>query len=137
VKPLKRITASLVESEKVFLDRKPTIWGFQHLVHLGDPLLLRCTKTVSGKNLGDQFRWFGHKRFSLSMLALFWICDCSRVLTFQGFDGARAARFMKRPWLDWANYWATADSASKAAKSIGHLGPDGRGIDGALLDLEI
>src|SRR6266481_1724552 len=50
--------------------------------------------------------------------------------------GARAAQFMKTPWLDWTNYWATADAASKAARSVGPLGPDGRGIDGALLDLE-
>jgi hypothetical protein len=41
------------------------------------------------------------------------------------------------PWVDWANYWGTADEASKSRWSlIPRLGRNGRGIDGALLDLE-
>jgi len=47
--------------------------------------------------------------------------------------------FRGTPWVDWANYWATGDAASKPAESEdkdGHLSPTGRGIDGALLDLE-
>jgi hypothetical protein len=43
------------------------------------------------------------------------------------------------PWTDWQNYWATADGASLApgwSVRGEHLGPNGRGIDGALLDLE-
>ncbi|BFM05203.1 hypothetical protein GCM10025791_14110 [Halioxenophilus aromaticivorans] len=46
------------------------------------------------------------------------------------------------PWVDWSNYWATADTSSKqdgreARTFIGeHLKPNGRGIDGALIDLE-
>jgi len=31
---------------------------------------------------------------------------------------------------------ATGGPDSNAAKSVGPLGPDGRGVDGALLDLE-
>lgn len=41
------------------------------------------------------------------------------------------------PWVDWAGYWATGDEASRAGLSlIPRLGRNGRGIDGALLDLE-
>jgi len=41
------------------------------------------------------------------------------------------------PWVDWSNYWATGDASSRAGLSIiPRLGRDGRGIDGALLDLE-
>ncbi|WP_446811694.1 peroxidase family protein [Methylomonas sp. 2BW1-5-20] len=45
-------------------------------------------------------------------------------------------------WVDWANYWATGDSSSKAqslptlTKLGKHLNPNGRGVDGALMDLE-
>ena len=43
------------------------------------------------------------------------------------------------PWMDWQNYWATGDSDSKVkgiGAIFGKLGADGRGIRGALLDLE-
>jgi hypothetical protein len=49
------------------------------------------------------------------------------------------------PWVDWANYWGTGDASSrrddlitKAERKVGieHLDPNGRGVDGALLDLE-
>ena len=53
--------------------------------------------------------------------------------------GERAVQFRATPWVDWANYWGTGDVNSKApefVKQAGHLGPNGRGIDGALLDLE-
>ena len=53
--------------------------------------------------------------------------------------GARAAEFRSTPFVDWSNYWATGDSASylPGTRSVGsHLSPNGRGIDGALLDLE-
>jgi len=53
--------------------------------------------------------------------------------------GDKAVRYLATPWVDWANYWATGDAGSKAADSIqqsNHTGPNGRGIDGALLDLE-
>jgi len=53
--------------------------------------------------------------------------------------GEKAVRFRNTPYVDWANYWATADAGSfyPGTSSIGgHLEPNGRGIDGALLDLE-
>jgi hypothetical protein len=53
--------------------------------------------------------------------------------------GQKAARWSVLPWVDWANYWATGDASSLAptfVKQAKHLGPNGRGLDGALLDLE-
>ncbi len=56
--------------------------------------------------------------------------------------GEKAARYRYTPWVDWQNYWATGDGSSKqegpeAKTLIGkHLKPNGRGIDGALIDLE-
>jgi Animal haem peroxidase len=53
--------------------------------------------------------------------------------------GEHAAKFRATPWTDWANYWATGDTSSKApdfVKQAHHTGPNGRGMDGALLDLE-
>lgn len=53
--------------------------------------------------------------------------------------GARAVEFRVTPWVDWANYWGAGDASSKVAdfvKSAGHLGPNMRGLDGSLLDLE-
>ena len=47
--------------------------------------------------------------------------------------------FRAVPWVDWSNYWGAGDAKSKApefVKQANHLGPTGRGIDGALLDLE-
>jgi hypothetical protein len=41
------------------------------------------------------------------------------------------------PWVDWSNYWGTADAASKSGLGlIPRFNRNGRGIDGALLDLE-
>jgi len=56
--------------------------------------------------------------------------------------GAKAVKYRDYPWVDWANYWATGDASTKAPqlKAITrfgkHLKPDGRGVDGALIDLE-
>ena len=53
--------------------------------------------------------------------------------------GEKTAKYRDTPWLDWANYFATGDSSTKSPgliKDTGHLSPDGRGVDGALLDLE-
>lgn len=53
--------------------------------------------------------------------------------------GAKAVEGRALPWVDWQNYWATGDSSSLAygaADGSGHLAPNGRGIDGALIDLE-
>ena len=53
--------------------------------------------------------------------------------------GDRAVALRGAPWVDWANYWATADASSKATFDLvplRRLGRNGRGLDGALLDLE-
>jgi hypothetical protein len=42
----------------------------------------------------------------------------------------------KLPWIDWQNYWATGDASSRSGSLTTHLSPNGRGVDGALLDLE-
>ena len=56
--------------------------------------------------------------------------------------GEKAVKYRATPWVDWQNYYGTGDATSKkegpeAITQIGqHLKPNGRGIDGALLDLE-
>lgn len=56
--------------------------------------------------------------------------------------GEKAVAYRHTPWVDWSNYWAVGDESSKkegseAVTLIGeHLKPNGRGIDGTLLDLE-
>ena len=53
--------------------------------------------------------------------------------------GDKAVRFRGLPYVDWANYWAAGDARSMWPGSGGvgsHLGRNGRGIDGAVLDLE-
>lgn len=56
--------------------------------------------------------------------------------------GDKAIVFRGTPWVDWSNYWATGDESSKnkdseAITSLGeHLRPNGRGVDGSLIDLE-
>ena len=56
--------------------------------------------------------------------------------------GDFAARFRDTPWVDWSNYWATGDDSSRSGNRhpltfiTKHLERDGRGVDGALLDLE-
>jgi hypothetical protein len=56
--------------------------------------------------------------------------------------GEEALAYRDTPWVDWSNYWATGDSESQsegeeAITSLGkHLRPNGRGIDGSLMDLE-
>lgn len=53
--------------------------------------------------------------------------------------GERAVAFRATPYVDWAQYWGTGDSASLLPGTTGvgsHLGANGRGVDGALLDLE-
>lgn len=56
--------------------------------------------------------------------------------------GQHALAHRDSPWVDWANYWAVGDVDSKASGRealtlLGkHLGPNGRGVDGALFDLE-
>ena len=56
--------------------------------------------------------------------------------------GKKALKYRDGPWVDWTNYWASGDASSKAQQrqsltKIGkHLKPNGRGVDGALIDLE-
>ncbi len=56
--------------------------------------------------------------------------------------GKKATNYRHTPWVDWSNYWATGDASSKKEGSeaktlIGeHVKPNGRGIDGSLMDLE-
>ena len=53
--------------------------------------------------------------------------------------GQYAVKFMSAPWVDWSNYYGTGDASSKARGAIsssGPLAPNGRGVAGALLDLE-
>jgi hypothetical protein len=58
----------------------------------------------------------------------------------RGGDKAVARR--DRVWIDWANYWGAGDAGSKAEGKANitqlgkHLSPNGRGIDGAIMDLE-
>jgi hypothetical protein len=50
--------------------------------------------------------------------------------------GQRALQFRPLPWVDWANYWGTADSSSLPVGFLSVKGPQLRGVAGALLDLE-
>ena len=56
--------------------------------------------------------------------------------------GEKAVSQLTTPWVDWSNYWATGDASTKkegaeAKTKLGeHLKPNGRGVDGALMDLE-
>jgi len=53
--------------------------------------------------------------------------------------GERTVQERSEPWVDWQNYWATGDAGSKVpgfGALFGDLGGNGRGIRGALLDLE-
>ena len=53
--------------------------------------------------------------------------------------GQNAAKWLGLPWVDWGNYYGTGDASSKPPGVIlnsGLLSPSGRGVAGALLDLE-
>jgi hypothetical protein len=53
--------------------------------------------------------------------------------------GEKAYRYLGLPWVDWPNYWAAGDASTRAPRllqPIKHVGPNGHGIDGALIDLE-
>lgn len=62
--------------------------------------------------------------------------------TAQCRGGQYALMYRYTPWADWGNYWATGGEGSMKegdeAKTIlgEHLKPNGRGIDGSLMDLE-
>jgi hypothetical protein len=47
-----------------------------------------------------------------------------------------ALEYRETPWVDWSNYWGTADATSRSPFGLfGRLSGSGRGIDGALIDL--
>ncbi|MGI9304573.1 MAG: peroxidase family protein [Gammaproteobacteria bacterium] len=56
--------------------------------------------------------------------------------------GEKAVTYRDTPWVDWSNYFATGDESSRkegaeARTRLGeHVKPNGRGIDGSLIDLE-
>lgn len=56
--------------------------------------------------------------------------------------GKKALANRNSVWVDWSNYWGTGAASSKAVGPEGitllgeHLRPNGRGVDGTLLDLE-
>ena len=56
--------------------------------------------------------------------------------------GEKAVKYSDTPWVDWSNYWATGDESTKKENSVAktlvgeHIKPNGRGIDGSLMDLE-
>src|SRR5262245_1203320 len=53
--------------------------------------------------------------------------------------GDDAVAWRETPWIDWQKYWAAGGPESLVAGIAGHLGflgPNRRGINGALLDLE-
>ena len=57
--------------------------------------------------------------------------------------GEEVVKWQDTPWVDWQHYFGSGDSTSlsantkKAKTKIGeHLYPNGRGLDGALMDLE-
>jgi hypothetical protein len=49
--------------------------------------------------------------------------------------GDKAVQAMLLPWVDWGNYYGAGDASTKPAGE-GLLSPAGRGVGGALLDLE-
>jgi len=53
--------------------------------------------------------------------------------------GDKAVEFRDTLSVDWENYWATGDGSSMFSSTsavAGNLYPNGRGVEGALLDLE-
>src|SRR5689334_7124959 len=54
--------------------------------------------------------------------------------------GQKAVQGRVLPWVDWGNYFGTGDASSKEPGIViseGPLSPAGRGVAGALLDLEV
>jgi hypothetical protein len=52
--------------------------------------------------------------------------------------GSRPLATRSTPWVDWSNYWATADESSRSEVRLLPIGRtrNDRGLDGALLDME-
>ena len=61
--------------------------------------------------------------------------------TARCLGGKKAKSLREGPWLDWPNYWATGDAASRApARLLANakvIGPNAHGINGALYELEL
>jgi hypothetical protein len=54
--------------------------------------------------------------------------------------GQRSVKARGLPWVDWGTYWGAGDTTTKAPgliTSSGPLSPTGRGVRGALVDLEM
>lgn len=53
--------------------------------------------------------------------------------------GEASVNWRRTPWVDWLHYWSAAGAQSRYsdwASALGFFGPNRRGINGALLDLE-
>ena len=61
--------------------------------------------------------------------------------TARCLGGKHAEKLREGPWLDWPNYWAAGDATSLApARFLANskvIGPNARGINGALYELEL
>ncbi|MDZ4856903.1 MAG: peroxidase family protein [Nitrospirota bacterium] len=61
--------------------------------------------------------------------------------TARCLGGKKAESLREGPWLDWPNYWANGDAASRApARLLANakvVGPNAHGINGALYELEL
>ena len=61
--------------------------------------------------------------------------------TARCLGGKKAESLREGPWLDWPNYWANGDAASRApARLLANakvIGPNAHGINGALYELEL
>jgi Animal haem peroxidase len=50
--------------------------------------------------------------------------------------GYKSEQFRLTPWVDWGSYWGTGDMASLPSGFLTSKGPEFRGVNGALIDLE-
>jgi Animal haem peroxidase len=50
--------------------------------------------------------------------------------------GYQSEQFRLTPWVDWQQYWGTGDMTSLPSGFLNTKGPDFRGVNGALIDLE-
>jgi hypothetical protein len=50
--------------------------------------------------------------------------------------GYKSEQFRLTPWVDWGSYWGTGDMDSLPSGFLTNKGPEFRGVNGALIDLE-
>src|SRR5579871_4422322 len=50
--------------------------------------------------------------------------------------GYKSEQFRLTPWVDWGSYWGTGDMSSLPSGFLTNKGPEFRGVNGALIDLE-